>query len=95
MGINCVSIIKLLMKHIGRFVLRNQLFPTIYISRIGQIVIMFLNIIVTRIPCKFLQNYTWDLLAFTFSSSPPNFRRTIKISFELLRNSFCTFKSSH
>lgn len=56
MGINFVSIIKLLMKHIGRFVLWNQLFPTISASNItDQLTVMFLNIIATRICASFLK----------------------------------------
>lgn len=56
MGINFVAIIKLLMKHIGRFVLWNQLFPTISVSNItDQLAVMFLNIIVTRFCVSFLK----------------------------------------
>lgn len=56
MGINFVSIIKLLMKHIGRFVLWNQLFPIISVSNItDQLAVMFLNIIVIRFCASFLK----------------------------------------
>jgi len=55
MGINFVSRIKLLMKHIGRFALWNQLFPTISVSNVtDQLAVMFLNIIVARICASFL-----------------------------------------
>lgn len=55
MGINFVSIIKLLTKHIGRFLLWNQLFPTVSVSNIpDQLAVMFLNII-TRFCTSFLK----------------------------------------